>query len=66
MLLNYGVPLGIASILTGLLTQIYSFMIASFYNTALIGDYKIATNFVLLLGFFTIPISTVLFPASGG
>ena len=62
-LLSFGLPLGIASILTGSLGQIYSFMIASFYNVATIGDYRIATNFAVLLGFVTIPISTVLFPA---
>ena len=61
-LLKYGIPLGIASILTGLLGTVYSFMIASFYNVATIGDYRIATNFAVLLGFVTIPISTVLFP----
>ena len=62
-LLTYGVPLGLATILTGALGQVYSFMIASFYNVATIGDYRIATNFVVLIAFVTIPISTVLFPA---
>lgn len=63
MLFRYGIPLAIASILAGISTQFYSLMIASYYNTALIGNYKIATNFAILLTFFTIPISTVLFPA---
>ncbi len=62
-MLNFGIPLGIAAILTGSLGQIYSFMIASFYNVATVGDYRIATNFAVLLGFVTLPISTVLFPA---
>lgn len=62
-LLHYGVPLAIASILAGILLQFYSFMMGSFCDLAMIGNYKIATNFAILLTFFTIPISTVLFPA---
>ncbi len=63
MMLTYGVPLGISLILGGLLPQIASIIMASFVKVATIGDYKIATNFAVLLAFFTIPISTVLFPA---
>ena len=62
-LLRYGIPLAIASILGGILTQFYSFMMASLVDVAMIGNYRIATNFSVLLTFFTIPISTVLFPA---
>jgi O-antigen/teichoic acid export membrane protein len=62
-LLRYGIPLAIASILGGILIQFYSFMMASLVDVAMIGNYKIATNFAVLLTFFTIPISTVLFPA---
>ena len=62
-LLSYGVPLAVASILGGLLSQFYSFMMASLVNNTMIGNYKIATNFSLLLAFFSIPIATVLFPA---
>jgi O-antigen/teichoic acid export membrane protein len=38
-------------------------MMASLVDVAIIGNYKIATNFAILLTFFTAPISTVLFPA---
>ncbi len=62
-LLHYGIPLAIAMILGGILTQFYSFVMASFVDVAMIGNYKIATNFAILLTFFTVPISTVLFPA---
>jgi O-antigen/teichoic acid export membrane protein len=62
-LLRYGVPLAIATILGGILSQFYSFMMASFVGVAMIGNYKIATNFAVLLALFTAPISTVLFPA---
>jgi O-antigen/teichoic acid export membrane protein len=61
-LLNYGVPLGIGTILGGMLGQFYSFMMAAFSDNAIIGNYRIATNFATLLTFFIFPISTVLFP----
>ena len=62
-LLQYGFPIAIGIILAGILTQFYNFMMGAFCDLALIGNYKIATNFAISLGFFTIPISTVLFPA---
>ena len=62
-LLRYGVPFAIATILGGILPQFYSFVMASFVDVAIIGNYRIATNFAILLTFFTVPISTVLFPA---
>jgi O-antigen/teichoic acid export membrane protein len=63
-LLNYGIPLAIGTLVSGLLTQFYSVMIASNVNDlSLIGNYKIATNFTVFLTFFSVPIGTVLFPA---
>jgi O-antigen/teichoic acid export membrane protein len=62
-MLKYGTPLGVASIFGGLLTQYSAFLMGSFYAVALIGSYKVANNFAILLAFFTLPISTVLFPA---
>ncbi len=62
-MLHYGLPIAVASILGGLLVQFYSFMMGAFCDLALIGNYRIATNFAILLTFFTIPIGTVLFPA---
>jgi len=62
MHLTYGFPLGIANILGGLLPQAFSIIMASLVTVAVIGDYKIATNFAILLTFLTLPISTVLFP----
>jgi O-antigen/teichoic acid export membrane protein len=63
MMLNYGWPLGISSILGGILTQIYLFMAPSFVNNTMYGNYLVASNFTVLLTFLTTPISTVLFPA---
>ena len=63
-LLRYGIPLAIGTIIAGISTQIYSLMMASWVvDNALIGNYRIALNFAVLLTFFSLPISTVLFPA---
>lgn len=62
-LLSYGIPLAVGSIITGILPQFYSFLMAVFVDMATIGNFRIATNFAVLLTFLTIPISTVLFPA---
>jgi O-antigen/teichoic acid export membrane protein len=63
MLLSYGLPLAIASIFGGLLTQLTSFVMASSVDVGMIGNFRIATNFAVLLSFVSFPISTVLFPA---
>ena len=62
-MLNYGVPFSIGSILNAMLTQIYIFIAVPLISTAIYGNYVVAANFAVLLSFFTIPISTVLFPA---
>jgi len=63
LLLRFGIPLAIATLLTGVLTQFYSVMMASIVDAAAIGNYRIAYNFSMLLALFTYPITTVLFPA---
>ena len=62
-MLKYGVPLSISSILGGILAQFYAFMIVPLTSNTMFGNYATALNFSVLLTFFTIPISTVLFPA---
>jgi len=62
-MLKYGIPLAISSIIAGILAQFYSFMMAIFCSTSIIGNYSIATNFAILLAFVTFPIQTVMFPA---
>lgn len=62
-LLSYGVPLGMGSLLQNLGSPIFAFLMATYVSDAMIGNYKIATNFLVLIGFITIPISNVLFPA---
>jgi O-antigen/teichoic acid export membrane protein len=63
MLLNYGIPLGISTILAGITVQFYSFMMAANVAESLIGNYRMAKNFAIFVTFFAVPISTVLFPA---
>lgn len=62
-MLSYGLPLSISAILTGILGQVYAFMIVPLTSNTMYGNYLTAINFSVLLSFFTIPIGTVLFPA---
>jgi len=62
-MLNYGLPLSIASIITGFQTAFYNFIIPIYVSADLIGNYGIASTFVVLITFFATPITTILFPA---
>ena len=64
-MLSYGAPLSASVILGGFQGQYYAFLLPIFYitdNTA-IGNYGIASTFVVLISFFATPITTMLFPA---
>jgi O-antigen/teichoic acid export membrane protein len=64
IMLKYGLPLSISTILTGFLTMFYSYILAYYViNNATIGNYNVALNFVVLIGFFATPVTTMLFPA---
>ena len=63
IMLRYGVPLSISSILVGFLARFYGFMMAFYCSDVMIGNFQVATNFAVIITFLTIPISTVLFPA---
>ena len=64
VLLKYGLPVSIGTILLGFLAQFYSYILAIFVsNNALIGNYSVAVNFVVLITFFATPVTTMLFPA---
>jgi O-antigen/teichoic acid export membrane protein len=63
IMLRYGAPLSISAILLGVVAQFQAFMMATYASDVMIGNYSAAFNFSVLLTFFTIPISTVLFPA---
>lgn len=60
---RYGFPLSIATMITAFQTQFYSFILPVFVAPDLIGNYGVANTFVVLITFFAIPVSTVLFPA---
>jgi O-antigen/teichoic acid export membrane protein len=64
-MLSYGAPLSISVILSGFLGQYFAFLLPIYYvtdNTA-IGNFGIASTFVVLIGFFATPITMMLFPA---
>jgi len=63
-MLKYGVPLSLSTIVAGFLAQYYAFILPVYVlDDAIIGNYRIAQNFVVLIGFFATPITTMLFPA---
>jgi O-antigen/teichoic acid export membrane protein len=63
-LLKYGLPVSISTILSGFLAQFYSWVLAIYVsNNAIIGNYSVAVNFVVLITFFATPVTTMLFPA---
>jgi stage V sporulation protein B len=61
-MLAYGVPLTVSNTVVGVLPLLFAFIMASIAGTSLMGDYYAGTYFAVLLSFFTIPISTALFP----
>ncbi len=61
-ILNYGFPLLLSNIVGGVLTHLYNFLVAMYSDTFLIGNYSAATNFGVLITFFTLPIAITLFP----
>ena len=64
IMLKYGLPLSIGSILSGFLIQFYSTIMYIFVtDNSLIGNYSVSLNFVVLITFFATPVTTMLFPA---
>lgn len=64
-MLQYCLPLSFALIITALLPQFYAFLLPIHYVTdnIIIGNYGVAMNFVVLITFFAMPITTMMFPA---
>ena len=61
---KYASPLGILAILSGLLAQFYIIQLSAVSkDSALVGNYNLATTFVVLISFFVLPITNMLFPA---
>jgi len=64
-MLSYSLPLSFANIITTLLPQFYAFLLPIYYVTdnIVIGNYALAMNFVVLITFFAMPVTTMMFPA---
>ncbi len=63
LLLRYGFPLGIGMIVSGFGTQFYRFLMSRSCSPEAIGNYSVATNFLVAMNLINSPIVTVLFPA---
>ncbi len=64
VLLRFGLPLSFGDIIGSFLTQFYTFVLAIYVaNNTLIGNYNLASNFLVLITFVSQPINTMLFPA---
>ena len=64
-MLTYSIPLSFATIVTGLLPQYYAFLLPIHYvtNNVIVGNYNVAMNFLVLITFFSIPITSMTLPA---
>lgn len=64
-MLTYGTPLSFSSIVGGFQSQFYAFLLPIYYvsSNIAIGNYSIASTFIVLIAFFATPITTMLFPA---
>jgi len=63
LMVPYGVPLYLSTLIFSLLTQYQSFILALFVSNTEIGNYTIAMNFSVLITLLSYPIATSLFPA---
>jgi len=62
MLLDYGYPLFLSTLLSGALSRFYDFLMAVYVAASIVGNYQAALNFSVLIAFLTMPMATVLFP----
>ncbi|MDR0372320.1 MAG: oligosaccharide flippase family protein [Nitrososphaerota archaeon] len=61
-MLKYGLPLTASTIAAGVLPQVFSFIMAIYAGTWMMGNFFTAANFAVLLTFVSIPTATALFP----
>jgi len=62
LILGFSLPLYGATLVGGGLTQVQNLLMTLHVPNTVIGNYSAATNFGVLVSFFTVPIATVLFP----
>ena len=63
LMIPYGMPLYLSTLILSLLTQYQRFTLALFVSNMEIGNYAIAMNFSVLVTLLAYPIATSLFPA---
>jgi stage V sporulation protein B len=61
-MLKFGLPLTFATIVIGVIPQVFAFTMSIYAGTWMMGNYFAAINFAVLLGFVSIPVTTALFP----
>ena len=62
LMLEYGHPFFFSSLLAGINSNVTNFLLARYVAPEYIGNYYAATRFGILITFFTVPISIVIFP----
>jgi putative peptidoglycan lipid II flippase len=62
-MLKYAIPISLANIIGSFMLQFYFFILPWFVDNSIIGNYGLSNNFVVLISFFSLPITTMLFPA---
>jgi O-antigen/teichoic acid export membrane protein len=64
LMIKYGLPVSIGTIVTAVLTYFYTFIMAIYVtDNAVIGNYNVALNFIVLITFFASPVTTMMLPA---
>ena len=63
MMVNYGMPLYLSTLIFSLVAQYRSFILSLFVSNVEIGNYRIAMNFSVLITLLSYPIATSLLPA---
>lgn len=63
ILLKYGVPLSVATILSAFQSQFFTMLMGVYVPVDAVGNYTVAASFVILINFFATPATTMLFPA---
>ncbi|NIS80164.1 MAG: oligosaccharide flippase family protein, partial [Anaerolineales bacterium] len=63
ILMSYGIPIYIASLLAGFFLSYQNLILAMFTSDSEIGNFKAAANFITLISVLALPITTALLPA---